>query len=43
ACDQPKILEDDEAVRAWVKSTPGAIGYIDASHVGQGDKVLLKK
>ncbi|RMH20718.1 MAG: hypothetical protein D6698_03635, partial [Gammaproteobacteria bacterium] len=33
ACDQPKILEDDEAVRAWVKSTPGAIGYIDASHV----------
>ncbi len=42
-CDQPVVLEDDNAVRNWVKSTPGAIGYINASSVADGDKVLYKK
>lgn len=39
----PKEVADDAAVKAFVATTPGAIGYIDESKVDESVKVLLKK
>ena len=39
----PKEVADDAAVKLFVSSTPGAIGYIDESKVDASVKVLLKK
>lgn len=38
----PKALADDKAVKAWVSSTSGAIGYISSGSVDSSVKVLLK-
>jgi ABC-type phosphate transport system substrate-binding protein len=38
----PKILDDDLAVKAFVATTPGAIGYIDESKIDYSVKVILK-
>jgi len=39
----PKEVADDAAVKAFVATTPGAVGYIDESKVDASVKVLLKK
>lgn len=39
----PKEVGDDAAVKSFVSSTPGAIGYIDDSKVDGSVKVLYKK
>jgi ABC-type phosphate transport system substrate-binding protein len=38
----PRELPSSEDVINFVKSTPGAIGYLDASDVRPGVNVLLK-
>jgi ABC-type phosphate transport system substrate-binding protein len=39
----PKELANDAAVKSFVATTPGAVGYIDDSLVDASVKVLLKK
>jgi ABC-type phosphate transport system substrate-binding protein len=39
----PKELDNDDAIKAYVASTPGGIGYIDASKVDGSVKVILKQ
>lgn len=39
----PKELDNDDAIKALVASTPGAIGYIDAAKVDGSVKVVLKQ
>jgi hypothetical protein len=39
----PKEVADDAAVKSFVATTPGAVGYIDESKVDASVKVLLKK
>ncbi|NQD38114.1 phosphate ABC transporter substrate-binding protein [Permianibacter sp. IMCC34836] len=39
----PKELDNDEAVKAFVASTPAGVGYIDASKVDGTVKVVLKQ
>ena len=39
----PKELENDDAIKTLVASTPGAIGYIDAAKVDGSVKVVLKQ
>jgi ABC-type phosphate transport system substrate-binding protein len=39
----PRELADDAAVKAFVATTPGAVGYIDESKVDASVKILLKK
>ena len=36
----PPSVADDQAVKDWVASTPGAIGYIDGGSVDASVKVL---
>lgn len=38
----PLIQTSDQAVVGFVRSVPGAIGYISANHVPAGVKVLLR-
>ncbi len=38
----PRQLEDDEAVLRFIANTPGAIGYVDATKVRQGVKVIKR-
>lgn len=38
----PKELDSEESVVKFVASTPGAIGYVDASKAGAGVKVLKR-
>lgn len=38
----PKELDNDDAIKAFVASTPAGIGYIDASKVDGSVKVILK-
>lgn len=38
----PKVLADDFAVKAFVATTPGAIGYIDENKIDCSVKVILK-
>jgi ABC-type phosphate transport system substrate-binding protein len=38
----PKEVANDAAVKAFVSTTPGGIGYVDASAVDSSVKVLLK-
>ncbi len=38
----PKALADDAAVKQWVASTPGGLGYIDGGAVDDSVKVLLR-
>lgn len=37
----PKVISGDEAVRDWVASHPGAIGYIDGKYLDKSVKVVL--
>lgn len=39
----PPSVENDEAVKAWVKKTPGGIGYISGKSVAADDNVLLRQ
>ena len=39
----PKELDNDDAIKTLVASTPGAIGYIDAAKVDGSVKVVLKQ
>lgn len=39
----PKELDSDDAVKAFVASTPNAIGYIDASKVDGSVKAVISK
>ena len=39
----PKELDNDDAIKALVASTPGAIGYIDAAKIDGSVKVVLKQ
>lgn len=38
----PTIQTSDQAVMSFVRSVPGAIGYINASHKPTGVKILLE-
>ncbi|MFM8455083.1 MAG: phosphate ABC transporter substrate-binding protein, partial [Gammaproteobacteria bacterium] len=38
----PKERGDDRAVKAYVASNPGAVGYVDSSVVDASVKVILK-
>ena len=38
----PKELDNDDAIKAYVASTPSGIGYLDASKVDGSVKVALK-
>jgi len=38
----PVVQTSDQAVIAFVRNVPGAIGYINAEHVPEGVKVLIK-
>ena len=38
----PVVQTSDQAVIAFVRNIPGAIGYINANHVPDGVKVLIK-
>lgn len=37
----PRVISGDEAVRDWVASHPGAIGYIDGKYLNNSVKVVL--
>jgi len=37
----PKTISGDEAVKNWVASNPGAIGYIDGKYLDKSVKVIL--
>lgn len=37
----PQVVGDDAAVRDWVASNPGGIGYVDGKYVDGRVKVLL--
>jgi len=37
----PRVVTGDEAVRDWVASHPGAIGYIDGKYLNNSVKVVL--
>ena len=37
----PKNVNGDEAVKNWVASNPGAIGYIDGKYLDKSVKVVL--
>ena len=37
----PRVITGDEAVRDWVASHPGAIGYIDGEYLNSSVKVVL--
>lgn len=37
----PRVVAGDEAVRNWVASHPGAIGYIDGKYLNNSVKVVL--
>jgi ABC-type phosphate transport system substrate-binding protein len=37
----PRIITGDQAVRDWVASHPGAIGYIDGKYLNNSVKVVL--
>jgi len=38
----PKVIGDDQAIKAWVAQTPGSLGYVDAGVVDDSVKVLLR-
>lgn len=37
----PRTITGDEAVKNWVASNPGAIGYIDGKYLDKSVKVIL--
>lgn len=37
----PRVIMGDEAVKNWVASNPGAIGYIDGKYLDKSVKVVL--
>lgn len=37
----PRVISGDEAVRNWVATHPGAIGYIDGKYLNDTVKVVL--
>lgn len=37
----PRVISGDEAVRNWVATHPGAIGYIDGKYLNKSVKVVL--
>lgn len=38
----PEVMTDGQMIVDWVAKTPGAIAYVDASHVDDSVKVLLR-
>ncbi len=38
----PKSIADDTAVKSWLSSNPGSVGYIDAASVDDSVKALLQ-
>lgn len=39
--EPPVVLVGDDAVKSWVASTPGAVGYIDKKNLDSSVRVLL--
>lgn len=37
----PRVISGDQAVKSWVASHPGAIGYIDGKYLDSSVKVVL--
>ena len=37
----PKVMDNDAAVKAWIASNPGGIGYIESSQVDETVKVVF--
>lgn len=37
----PRVLSDDDAVKRWVATTPGGLGYVDGGVVDDSVKVLF--
>jgi ABC-type phosphate transport system substrate-binding protein len=37
----PRVLSDDDAVKLWVATTPGGLGYVDGGVVDDSVKVLF--